>query len=177
MKPITLPLTLDIAGIPVPAGSKTAIRMGERIVMVPAGLTPRLQQRRRDWHSAVELAGTQAAGPGKVRKDALSLSIVFVMPRPKHHYGTGRNRGIIKERFVSARPTGKPDTTKLLRCVEDRLTGILWYDDAQIVMQMASKQYTKQGEDSGAYVCVDSFDETVLLSNPRKKILCPTTPN
>lgn len=177
MKPITLPLTLDIVGIPVPAGSKTAIRMGERIVMVPAGLTPRLQQRRRDWHSAVELAGAQAAGSGLLRHDALSLNIVFVMPRPKHHYGTGRNDGIIKDRFVSARPTGKPDTTKLLRCVEDRLTGVLWYDDAQIVMQTVRKQYAKQGEDSGAYVCVDSFDETVLLSNPREKILCPTTPN
>jgi len=39
-------------------------------------------------------------------------------------------------------PDKKPDCTKLLRALEDSLTGIIWKDDCQIVEQHVSKVYS-----------------------------------
>jgi Holliday junction resolvase RusA-like endonuclease len=38
-------------------------------------------------------------------------------------------------------PTVKPDLTKLLRAVEDALTGVVWRDDSQIIHQVVNKEY------------------------------------
>lgn len=42
-------------------------------------------------------------------------------------------------------PAVKPDATKLVRAVEDALTGICWRDDAQIVNQDVRKRYADTG--------------------------------
>jgi Holliday junction resolvase RusA-like endonuclease len=70
----------------------------------------------------------------------VKLEVLFVLPRPKGHHGTGRNAGVPKA-SAPQWPTVKPDTTKLLRAVEDACTSILWRDDAQIVIQTACKVY------------------------------------
>jgi Holliday junction resolvase RusA-like endonuclease len=38
-------------------------------------------------------------------------------------------------------PTVKPDSSKLLRAVEDSLTGTIWHDDAQVVSTIIEKHY------------------------------------
>ena len=38
-------------------------------------------------------------------------------------------------------PTVKPDSSKLLRAVEDSLTGTVWHDDAQVVSTQVEKRY------------------------------------
>ena len=66
----------------------------------------------------------------------LNLEVDFYVPRPKGHFG---KRGL--RLSAPAFPTVKPDATKLLRAVEDALTGIVWRDDAQVVEQHVSKLY------------------------------------
>ena len=58
-------------------------------------------------------------------------------------------------------PIVKPDTTKLMRALEDALTGICWRDDTQVVIQTAHKAYA--AVTCGAFVRIsqlDSIEET-----------------
>lgn len=43
-------------------------------------------------------------------------------------------------------PTVRPDSSNLLKVIEDSLNGILWYDDAQIVDTRGSKWYRDKDE-------------------------------
>ena len=69
------------------------------------------------------------------------VEMTFVRQRPKGHYGTGRNEGVLKDWARAEFPTTKPDTLKLARGVEDALTGVVWRDDAQIVDEVLRKRY------------------------------------
>lgn len=76
----------------------------------------------------------------RVLTGPLQLDVTFAIARPKGHYG---KRGLLPSAplFVTVRP----DVTKLLRGLEDALTGVLWRDDAQVVKQHACKVYTEDG--------------------------------
>jgi Holliday junction resolvase RusA-like endonuclease len=80
----------------------------------------------------------------------LGLAVVFNITRPKGHFGTGRNAGALKD-SAPYWPTVKPDATKLLRGLEDALTGVVWRDDAQVVEQAVTKRYAER---EGARVVV-----------------------
>ncbi len=69
----------------------------------------------------------------------LDLSVRFFRPRPSGHFNAKRELNAQGRRMPY--PTTKPDTTKLLRAVEDALIGVVLRDDAQIVGQVACKLY------------------------------------
>jgi Holliday junction resolvase RusA-like endonuclease len=73
----------------------------------------------------------------------LALYAKFYSQRPKGHSG---RHGV--KSSAPKFPVVKPDTTKLLRPLEDALTGIVWGDDAQIVKQYAEKKYCATGEEA-----------------------------
>lgn len=76
----------------------------------------------------------QAAGEvynGDLLCGAIELSCVMHFARPKSHYGTGRNAGRLKA-SAPARHTQAPDAGKVMRAVEDSLTGVVYRDDRQI---------------------------------------------
>lgn len=74
----------------------------------------------------------------------LWVSFEFVFVRPKCHFGTGRNAGQLK-RTAPEWPTAKrDDRTNCLKSTEDALTGIIWYDDSQIVDGPVTKRYGHQ---------------------------------
>lgn len=70
---------------------------------------------------------------------------VFYIPRPKAHYGTGRNERLLKESMPAA-PGKRPDVLKLARAVEDALTGIVYVDDSMIVDERIGKRYVHNWE-------------------------------
>lgn len=72
------------------------------------------------------------------------LNVAFHFARPKGHFGTGKNADRVKA-SAPVVPIVKPDVTKLIRTVEDALTGIMWRDDSQVVYQAISKHYTLDG--------------------------------
>ena len=103
------------------------------------------------WRSDVK-AFALAAYDGPLIGGPLYLVVEFVMARPKGHFGSGKNAQVLKP-SAPPYPTSKPDTTKLLRTLEDALTGIVWVDDAQVVRQEVFKLYA-DGRRIGAYVRV-----------------------
>lgn len=72
------------------------------------------------------------------------VAMRFFMPRPKNHYRTGRNAGVIKLSAPNYHTT-KPDIDNMEKFVADCLNGIAWTDDSQIVMSHTSKHYADDG--------------------------------
>jgi Holliday junction resolvase RusA-like endonuclease len=103
----------------------------------------------KDWKSDVRAAAMNAFH-GQPFANAITLHLVFFVPRPKCHFRSGKNSHLKKD-SAPQYPTTKPDATKLLRGVEDALTGIIWRDDAQIVTQFVTKRY---GDTPGVQVNV-----------------------
>lgn len=56
-----------------------------------------------------------------------------------------------------------PDTDKLMRCVGDALTGVIYEDDAQVVLSVALKRYADPGEAPHALVRVRTIQTDELL--------------
>ena len=118
-------------GVPAPQGSKTHVGGGRLIESSrQVGL----------WRDAVRRAAVEAMADRPPIDGPVYLVQVFALPRPKSHYGTGRNSGRVK-RGAPSRPPVRPDLDKLARAVGDALTGVCYHDDAQVVNLCAAKYY------------------------------------
>lgn len=134
-------LTIVVPGVPVPQGSLRAFtRNGKAWASSD-------NPRTRPWKAAVtsEAAiAVEAAGlanPAYERRP-VAVAITFLFPRPKGHYG---RRGLLPS--APSQMTTLPDIDKLVRAVLDALTGIVWRDDAQVVVLDIRKAYQREGED------------------------------
>lgn len=145
---IRLPLVRFFAvGQPQPAGSKRAFRnpRSGRILVTDDN------KRSKPWQAIVASAGAEQMGAEfLISIPSLEVDLDFIVPRPKGHYGTGRNAALLKP-SAPAFPAVKPDVLKLARSVEDALTGVVWRDDAQIVTERLTKRY---GSPAGVRVTV-----------------------
>jgi Holliday junction resolvase RusA-like endonuclease len=129
-----------VLGRPQPAGSKRAFafhrkgsdKLGVRVTDDAAKSRP--------WKDSVTAAAAEHIDGRPPLIGPLWLELTFFVARPAGHYGSGRNAGTVRPaapRF----PAVRPDVTKLIRAVEDALTGLAWRDDAQVVMQIGRKKY------------------------------------
>lgn len=125
-------VSFDVFGKAEPAGSKKAVPQGERWGVVDANANAK------DWKRTV--AQVAAEHQAELLEGPLAVELIFYVPRPKGHYGTGRNAGTVRP-SAPAHPTTRPDVLKLARGVEDALTGVIWRDDAQIVDERLVKRY------------------------------------
>ncbi len=145
-------LSFFVPGIAQPAGSKRIGRHGTRYVVLDDN------EKSAGWKERVALAAAEAkrkAGCADVLWDgALELSVKVYRARPKGHL---RTNGEVREKAPKY-PTTKPDTTKLVRGLEDALTGVLWQDDAQVVKQFAVKEWADELSVPGVLVMVEQLD-------------------
>ena len=84
----------------------------------------------KDWRADVRGVAQDAWAGKPLETKSLTVSMVFYMPRPKSHYGTGKNIDLTKDSsplFYEHLQT--PDALKLGRSVEDALTKVIWKDD------------------------------------------------
>lgn len=134
-------ITFYVHGKPEPAGSKRAFvnpKTGKAIVTDA-------NAKSKPWKQEVAQTARLALPEGFTPLDGpVRLVVDFYVARPKGHYGTGKNAGTLREGAPDY-PTTKPDATKLLRGLEDALTGIVWRDDSQIVSQTVRKRYGTPG--------------------------------
>lgn len=147
-------LEIGVFGRPQPAGSKRGFPVKRRDGRVGVAVSDD-NPHTKSWQGAVASAGAEAmmraVGPApELWRGPLGLAVRFRLCRPKGHFGTGRNVGRLRDAAPKWH-TVKPDATKLLRAIEDGLTGVVWCDDAQIVEQYVAKVY---GAPEGAHVVV-----------------------
>ncbi|KKM59973.1 hypothetical protein LCGC14_1546520 [marine sediment metagenome] len=110
------------------------------------------------WMSRVIDAAREAYS-GDVLTGALRVTASFYFLRPKCHFGTGRNADKLK---LSApiHYTKTPDVDKLQRCLGDAMEGVLYRNDAQIVIwQDTQKIWTTRGPER-AIVVIETLDDS-----------------
>jgi Holliday junction resolvase RusA-like endonuclease len=117
-----------------PAGSKRAFvnpKTGKAIVTDA-------NKNAKPWKQSVALAASRVYKTALL-EGPLILVVKFYELRPKSHFNS--KGALNKKGRESVYPTKKPDATKLLRAVEDAMTGVVYRDDAQIVSQQVFKHY------------------------------------
>jgi len=82
--------------------------------------------------------------PKKLIDQAIRVDTTFYMPRPKLHYGTGKNADKLKDRYVNIYHTKKPDIDNLSKLVMDALTGVIWTDDSIVCKGFTEKVYARK---------------------------------
>lgn len=117
-------VTIIVRGLPAPQGSKNHVGNG-KMVESSKKLKPWRQDVKEDALNVVGDDWELLDGP-------LIAAMTFTFLRPKGHFGTGRNAGMLRE-SAPPRPAVYPDLSKILRATEDALTGIVWKDDARVV--------------------------------------------
>lgn len=135
-----------VMGTPAPQGSKRHVGRG---VMVESS------KRVAPWREAVVAQAQRDGLAGKRLTGPVSVDVLFLLPRPKGHYGTGRNADQVKP-GAPKYPAGKPDLDKLARAVLDALVqaGVIG-DDAQVVDLDARKAWcTPNDPTPGAHITV-----------------------
>lgn len=149
IEPVTADFEFTVLGEAKPAGSKRAfpLKTGKIVVTDTSGKAGK------DWRRSVAEAASEVA-PSELLRGPLSVQMIFYRPRPKGHYGTGKNSGQVKQNAPDW-PTTRPDVLKLARAAEDACTGVLWADDSQIVLEFLQKAY---GEPARLEVRVNCMD-------------------
>ena len=92
---------------------------------------------------------TPIAGP-------IRLGVVFYFNRPKSHYRTGKFSYLLKD-DAPAYHTKTPDTSNLVKFVEDALQPNFYKDDSQIIELKAEKYYVSHGEPARTEVMIDEI--------------------
>ena len=128
-----------VFGIPKPAGSKTAFAIKRGGVYTGRTVVMDACKKTKSWQAIVKAEAKKHA-PATPVDGAIWVEFTFYMPRPKSHFGTGKNSSKLKPN-APVHHTGKPDALKLARAVEDALTGVCYVDDAQIINEEISKSY------------------------------------
>lgn len=171
------PIRITVTGLPAPQGSKVAFKAPRtgRIVVKESS-----DAKVKAWRQGVAgaaLAAIAGRGLELPLRCPVHLGIVFALPRPKDHFGTGRNAGQVKT-SAPAWPTTYPDLSKLIRSTEDALTTAgIWADDAQVVICQASKEYAGQPlglDQPGALIMITPIARTAQVIEEVKE--CSTTP-
>jgi len=139
----------DVEGCPRPAGSKRAFPIRRRDGSLGVVVTDTTGQEGKEWRSRVADAAKAAHNIRGIPfpEGAVRVWLEFRIMPPKEAV-----KRLKKGKRVF--PASRPDLTKLIRSVEDALTGILWRDDAQVISQVALKRYAMPDETPGVRVRV-----------------------
>lgn len=143
-------IVFTVYGVPAPAGSKKGFynHKAKRVIITDDS------KRSRPWKAQISDAAAEAMAGAPLLEGPLVVALTFIVPRPKGHFGSGRNAGVVKASAPES-PTVKPDLLKLARAVEDALSGIVYRDDSQIVVETLHKLY---GEPACVKVMVTSSE-------------------
>ncbi len=112
------------------------------------------------WRQAIALVG-QNAWRKPPLDQAIGADWWFWVPRPKSHYGTGKNAGKLKP-SAPKHPTSRAhgDAKNLLTAAEDALEGILYRDDTLLCDSLPRKRYATPEQPAGVRVTLYTLETT-----------------
>ncbi|TAM65347.1 MAG: RusA family crossover junction endodeoxyribonuclease [Microbacteriaceae bacterium] len=130
-------IELVALGVPAPQGNKTSYpvrrgRLGRIGVAVVEGRTKKARENHAHWRMLVALSAQewlQAHPAFTPIDDAVYCGALFILPRPTS----------LPKRHTL--PTRRPDLSKLLRSIEDSLTGLIYTDDSRITTEHVRKRF------------------------------------
>lgn len=128
-----------VIGTPATKGSARAFVRGGRTIVTNDCVAEKPWAQNVHW-AAREVVQRPMAGP-------VEVTLLFRMPRVGR---LGKKRvGVLHDR--------KPDLDKLTRSVLDALTGVAWFDDAQVASLMARKFYADPDEVAGVEIELEAM--------------------
>jgi len=90
----------------------------------------------------------------------IKLDVMFLMPRPKSHFGTGKKATVLKP-SAPMFYTSKPDRDNLDKAVLDALTAMgFWRDDSLAAKGAIIKVYCPLGVPPGAILKIRFLEES-----------------
>ena len=96
------------------------------------------------WMDSVKHAAYQAYR-GQLLIGPIELRVTFFFKRPESHYGSGRNADKLKPSAPDYHAQS-PDLDKLVRCLGDALTGVVYRDDKQVCKTYSEREWTTTTE-------------------------------
>ena len=152
-------LTARIFGTPTPQGSKKAFynSKAKRAVVVDDN-SDKLKSWREQVHLGVRHAIETTPVWRELTKDTpIEADLVFLMPRPKSHYRTGKNAHLLRA-DAPVLHTQTPDGDKLVRSVFDALTtaGAV-FDDSQIAKHSYLKRWCPPRVEPGVLIYLSTL--------------------
>ena len=138
-------IKLRVNAMPAPQGSKSAFALRKggkltgRVVLVDDN-----KDSLAVWRAAVraEALAAQIRLGHMTTSEPVAATIVFILPRPLAHYGTGANRGKLKASAPRWPAGHRMDLDKLARSTLDALTQAgVWADDGQVYELGLAKVY------------------------------------
>lgn len=154
-----LSLAVSVPGIPESQGSAKAFAVAGKARITHSN--KKLTSWRRD---AIVALRDQMEAQEWQRVEECEVRLDFVFPRPKSHYGTGRNSQTLKP-TAPYRKSSKPDIDKLCRGALDALMGAgLFGDDSCVTDLTSSKRYTMPGEGPHTFVQVVAWRDAVKVA-------------
>lgn len=141
-------IQIKVYGMPAPQGSKRHVGHGVMIESSKA-VGP--------WRDAIRTE-TQRHD-GRFSEGPVLVRILFYLPRPKGHYGTGRNASVLKA-WAPERPVTykRNDIDKLARAVLDGITdGGALRDDGQVASLQVDKFYADETFPPGCLVTISAL--------------------
>ena len=139
-----------VPGLPATQGSKKHV--GNGILVESCKRLP-------EWRKRVQFEFDDATHGCVAFDGPVGLTCRFRMPRPKSHYRTGKHAGELKP-DAPEYCNKRPDTTKMVRAVEDALSGRAFKDDAQVAVQHNEKKYSNNPRDIGVSVEIRGLSAT-----------------
>ena len=85
----------------------------------------------------------QHHAPEVLFKGPIRVELVFFLPRPKDHYGTGKNANKLKKTAPEWH-IKKPDIDNLVKWILDALSSVFWSDDSIICDLYVAKRYDEK---------------------------------
>lgn len=158
-----------VNGVPAPQGSKRHVG-GGRMVESSKAVGPWREAVRAEaqraikamlqegliLHKARDAVYAFLADPETGDRPGVSVTVVFVLARPKSHYT--RPGLLTKAGAAQKYPAKRPDVDKLARAVLDGLVaGGVMADDSQVVSLNCAKVYAGNGETPGAIIEVEAM--------------------
>ena len=164
-------IEITVLGVPAPQGSKRGFAIKSKGAYTGKVAQVESSAKVKPWRMAVKYAALEEIRNDYAATDdwhpltgAVVLDVTFRLPRPKGHYGTGRNASTLKD-SAPWFPAGRPDLDKLLRSTFDALgeAGV-WGDDAQVVEMHGVKHYANDYSPVGATIRVRSMANTITAA-------------
>jgi Holliday junction resolvase RusA-like endonuclease len=142
-------LTFEVRDVPAPQGSKRHVGHG---ILVESS------KKVKPWREAVRSECVAAMRDTAISWPTGPIAVIirFSLPRPKSHYRTGRNAGVLRD-DAPGYCSKRPDVDKLVRSTLDALTAAgLYGDDAQVAVLEVEKRYADP-DPVGAVITVSAL--------------------
>ena len=136
-------ITFTAYGIPQPKGSTKSFPFRKKDGKLGVSTTSTNKAKLTTWAEQV-MAAAREHIPETLFDGPVGIRVEFVLVKPKS----------VKRKT----PTVKPDIDKLARGLLDSLKGVIYTEDARVVLLMATKVY---GEPAGARITVYDMTEVV----------------